>query len=71
MGKSLVACAVRAIGSPFGTESRCVVNATAAFGGTYGAAYDITPFVHSDAIDVIAPQADYSRRTPGAGPARA
>ena len=38
----------------------------AAFGGTYGSAYDITPFTRSDAIDAIAPQADYARRTPGA-----
>ena len=36
-----------------------------AFGGDYGSAFDITPFVESDAIDAIAPQADYKRRSPG------
>lgn len=36
-----------------------------AFGGAFFSSYDITPFVHSDAIDVIVPQADYMRRLPG------
>lgn len=36
----------------------------AAFGGDYGAAFDITPFLNSSVIDAIAPQADYRRRTP-------
>ena len=57
---------VRTVKSRFGKDMIGVRWCMAPFGGTYGAAYDITPFVHSDAIDVIAPQADYSRRTPGA-----
>ena len=57
---------VRTVKSRFGKDVIGVRWCMAPFGGTYGAAYDITPFVHSDAIDVIAPQADYSRRTPGA-----
>lgn len=35
------------------------------FGGSYNAAYDITPFVRSDAIDVLCAQPDYGRRVPG------
>ena len=36
-----------------------------AFGGTFCSAYDITEFVKSGNIDIIAPQPDYKRRIPG------
>jgi hypothetical protein len=34
------------------------------FGGSFNAAYDIAPFVKSDAIDVLCAQPDYGRRMP-------
>lgn len=36
-----------------------------AFGGTYNSAYDIAPFVRSDAIDILCAQPAYGRRLPG------
>ena len=38
----------------------------AAFGGTFGSAYDITPFARSKDIDILVAQPSYSHRTPGA-----
>lgn len=50
----------QAIGKPVIAIRWCM----AAFGGSYGAAYDITPFANSPSIDAIAPQVDYRRRGP-------
>lgn len=36
-----------------------------AYGGSWNGAYDITPFVKSDAIDVLCAQPSYGRRVPG------
>lgn len=35
------------------------------YGGTFNAAYDIVPFLKSDAMDVLVAQPSYERRTPG------
>lgn len=50
----------REIGKPVIAIRWCM----GAFGGDYGAAFDITPFVQGSAIDAIAPQPDYRRRAP-------
>ena len=38
----------------------------AAFGGTYGSAYDITAFARSNDFDILVAQPSYGHRTPGA-----
>ena len=50
----------------FGKEMVALRWCMAAFGGTYGSAYDITAFARSKVIDILVAQPSYSHRTPGA-----
>ena len=49
----------------FGKDIVAVRYCMSPFGGSYNAAYDIEPFVESDAIDVLCAQPNYGRRLPG------
>ena len=49
----------------FGKDIVTVRYCMSPFGGTFCSAYDITPFLKSDTIDVLCAQPDYGRRVPG------
>ena len=49
----------------FGKDIVAVRYCMSAFGGSWNSAYDITPFVKSDAIDILCAQPTYGRRVPG------
>lgn len=49
----------------FGKDIVVVRYCMSPFGGTWNAAYDITPFVKSDAIDILCAQPNYGNRVPG------
>ena len=49
----------------FGKDIVVVRYCMSAFGGSWNGAYDITPFVKSDAIDILCAQPNYGRRIPG------
>ena len=49
----------------FGKDIVVVRYCMSAYGGSWNAAYDITPFVKSDAIDILCAQPSYGRRVPG------
>ena len=48
----------------FGKDIVTVRYCMSAFGGTWNSAYDITPFMKSDAIDILCAQPSYGRRVP-------
>ena len=48
----------------FGKDIVVVRYCMSAFGGSWNGAYDITPFVKSDAIDILCAQPSYGRRVP-------
>ena len=48
----------------FGKDIVAVRYCMSAFGGTWNSAYDITPFIESDAIDILCAQPSYGRRVP-------
>ena len=54
----------RHIKKRFGKDIVAVRYCMSAFGGSWEGAYDITPFVKSDAIDILCAQPSYGRRTP-------
>lgn len=49
----------------FGKDIFVVRYCMSAYGGSWNGAYDITPFVKSDAIDILCAQPSYGRRVPG------
>jgi len=58
-----IACHAKAA---FGKEMVALRWCMAAFGGTYGSAYDITAFTRSKVIDILVAQPSYTHRIPGA-----
>lgn len=56
----------RYIKSSFGKDIVTLRWCMAAFGGTYGSAYDITAFAKSEDFDILVAQPSYGHRTPGA-----